>query len=77
MLPKTVSSQSITCMDVPALAGSTPIMASPKGSAVPVSTELITMQNREAEIATESSRLPSVMYTRAKPATACQGIYQA
>ena len=45
-------------------------MASPKGSAVPVSTELMTMQNNEAEIATESMKLPSVMYTRANPATA-------
>ncbi len=59
-----------TCTEVPAFAGSMPIIASPKGSAVPVSTELITMQNSEAEIATESMRLPSVMYTRAKPATA-------
>lgn len=50
-----------------------PIMASPKGSAVPVSTELMTMQNSEAEIATESMRLPSVMYTRANPATARPG----
>jgi len=47
-----------------------PIMASPKGSAVPVSTELMTMQNKEAEMATESIKLPSVMYTRANPATA-------
>ena len=59
-----------TCTEVPALAGSMPIMANPNGSAVPVSTELITMQNSDAEIATESMMLPSVIYTRANPATA-------
>ena len=46
-------------MDVPAFAGSSPSMARPKGSTVPVSTDVITMQKSDAEIAQESSKLPS------------------
>ena len=40
-----------TCTLVPAFAGSTPSLASPKGSALPTPTDARTMKNKEAEIA--------------------------
>lgn len=42
------------------MAGSTPILASPNGSAVPVKTDVITMANSESEMAVEFRRLPLV-----------------
>lgn len=55
---------------MPAFAGSTPALASPKGSMVPVNTDANTIRNRDKDIAKEFSRLPSVMYTLKKPPTA-------
>ena len=55
---------------MPAFAGSMPAFASPKGSIVPVKTEVMTIMNSERDIAHEFTRLPSVMKTRMKPPTA-------
>jgi hypothetical protein len=54
---------------VPALAGSTPIFWSPKGSAVPVSTDVITIKNSDIDIANAFMMLPFVAYTRTNPPT--------
>lgn len=59
-----------TCTLVPALAGSTPSLARPKGSIVPVRTEVMTIRNRDRDMAQEFTKLPSVMYTRMKPPAA-------
>ena len=43
----------------------------PNGSMVPIKTEVVTIRNRDKEIANEFSRLPSVRYTLMKPPAAC------
>ena len=67
------AAQSRACMDVPALAGSTPARARPKGSALPTVTEHRTMSQRLDAIAHASSRDPFVMYTRSHPPAAQRG----
>lgn len=57
-------------MLVPAFAGSTPNFAKPKGRAVPVSTEVMTIAKRDREMAEEFIRLPFVKYTLTKPPAA-------
>ena len=50
----------MTCTDVPALAGSTPRRARPKGRAEPTSTDDSTMKNRDAAMAAELVVEPDV-----------------
>ena len=52
-----------TWMDVPALAGSTPTLASRKGRPVPNTTDVITIINNDEEMAIALDRLPLVAYT--------------
>ena len=52
--------QLLACMLVPALAGSTPAFAKQKGSAVPVTTLVMTMANKATDMAAELSSDPFV-----------------
>eukprot|EP00963_Diacronema_lutheri_P013512 scaffold2636_cov340-Pavlova_lutheri.AAC.174 len=57
----------ITWMVVPALAGSTPALASAKGRLVPASTEVMTMLKRDREMASESVMFLVVRNTLTNP----------
>eukprot|EP00200_Dunaliella_tertiolecta_P003354 CAMPEP_0202354676 /NCGR_PEP_ID=MMETSP1126-20121109/9895_1 /ASSEMBLY_ACC=CAM_ASM_000457 /TAXON_ID=3047 /ORGANISM="Dunaliella tertiolecta, Strain CCMP1320" /LENGTH=227 /DNA_ID=CAMNT_0048947179 /DNA_START=416 /DNA_END=1100 /DNA_ORIENTATION=- len=56
-----------TWMEVPALAGSIPNLVKMNGRPVPSTTLVMTIKNRDKEIAPAFSTLPLVAYTRANP----------
>eukprot|EP00951_Prasinocladus_malaysianus_P035083 scaffold358817_cov39-Prasinocladus_malaysianus.AAC.1 len=60
----------MTCIVVPALAGSSPILAIPNGSDAPATTEVKTMQSREIEMAVAFQASPLVTYTLTQPPAA-------